>query len=246
MSSSVVARVTEIWRYPVSSLGGERVACADLTEEGVEGDREFGLIDASTGQPAAPEREVRWRKALHLRSRCVAGEVPKLSFPDDRTYSLDDATLNAALTDYFGFEVAIASHGNAAELAGFPLTQFRHHHFPMHVLTTASLDHLAHLSRRPGLDSRRFRPSVLIELQNGGGFAEDAWIGSNIRIGDVELVVQEKSKRCGVTFISQPGIDEDPEILRNILRHNSRSLGVYCTVERRGTVRMGDRVSVET
>ena len=39
-----VGQLTEIWRYPVSSLAGERLASARLTLEGVEGDRACGIF----------------------------------------------------------------------------------------------------------------------------------------------------------------------------------------------------------
>jgi uncharacterized protein YcbX len=53
----LVGRVAEIWRYPVSSVGGERITRAELSAVGMEGDRQFGLIDTETGKPAAPERD---------------------------------------------------------------------------------------------------------------------------------------------------------------------------------------------
>jgi uncharacterized protein YcbX len=43
-----------------------------------------------------------------------------------------------------------------------------------------------------------------------------------------------------MTLIAQPGVEEKPEILRNILRHNQRNLGVYCNIEMPGLVRVGD------
>ena len=61
-----VGRIAEIWRYPVSSVGGERMLFTGVTAIGLAGDRQFALIDVETGRPAAPEFEVRWRKALAL------------------------------------------------------------------------------------------------------------------------------------------------------------------------------------
>lgn len=76
----------------------------------------------------------------------------------------------------------------------------------------------------------------------GTGFIENNWVGRSISLGPVELSAQEGAKRCGMTFLSQPGLDEEPEILRNILRHNGRSLGIYCTVERPGSMSVGDEL----
>jgi hypothetical protein len=48
-----------------------------------------------------------------------------------------------------------------------------------------------------------------------------------------------------VTFVSQPGLEEDPEILRKILRNNKRNLGIYCSIALSGTIALGDEVFVE-
>ena len=43
--SEVVGSVAELWRFPVKSMGGERLEEADITEQGVFGDRTYALID---------------------------------------------------------------------------------------------------------------------------------------------------------------------------------------------------------
>jgi uncharacterized protein len=93
MPLQLAGRVIEIWRYPVSSVGGERISRAKLCPDGVDGDRQYGLIDAATGMPAVPEKDVRWRKALHLEASHVDGDFPVISFPDGRRCSLNDGSL---------------------------------------------------------------------------------------------------------------------------------------------------------
>lgn len=239
-----VGRVLEIWRYPISSVGGERISRSLVRPDGLKNDREYGLIDVSTGQPAAPEKDVRWRKALHLTAASPEGGLPVVAFPDGRRCSLDDASLNGMLTEYFGFAAAIAAYEHTRWRLGFLLTRYRHPHFPLHLLTTNSLEQLAALSRKEAIDSRRFRPTVLVEVDRVNGFVESDWIGRRLRLGGLDLRAEEETKRCGVTFVSQPGIDEDPEILRTILRNNRRHLGIYCSSEASGTIEQGDEVFV--
>lgn len=239
-----VGRIAEIWRYPVSSVGGEAVAFADLSAAGVAGDRQYGLIDAASGLPAAPENDRRWRKALYLEAKCVGGTRPTLFFPSGVSYPINDRSLNGVLCDYFGFAVAVAAYDHTVLRFGLPLTQFRHRHFPMHLLTTTSLDHLATLQEVAAIDSRRFRPTVLVETREREGFLEDGWMSNRLRLGAIDLTVRQETKRCGMTFIPQPGLDEDAEILRNILRHNKRHLGIYCSIENSGTVHIGDELFI--
>jgi uncharacterized protein len=240
----LAGRIIEIWRYPVSSLGGEVISRVNACPEGVEGDRQYGLIDAATGAPAVPEKDARWRKALYLAAAYADCEFPIISFPDGRRCSLNDGSLNSLLSDYFGFATAIAAYEHTERRSGFPLTHFRHRHFPLHLLTTASLEYLAVLRKANVIDSRRFRPTVLIEVDKDAGFVESGWIGRLMRLGSIELKAEENTKRCGVTFISQPGLEEDPEILRYILRNNKRNLGIYCSIDASGTIELGDEVFV--
>ena len=239
-----VGRVVEIWRYPVSSVGGERVRDAGVSPLGLAGDRQYALIDRDSGLPAAPEKDKRWRKALYLHAACRDGDVPTISFPDGESCSLNDPSVNGRLSDYFGFATAVAVYEPDDRHSGFPLTRHRHHHFPMHVLTTASVERLAALRQVEAIDSRRFRPTVLVEAGEGEGFIENDWVGRRLRLGAVDLTAQDATKRCGITFIAQPGLDEDPEILRSILRHNKRTLGLYCSIESTGTIRLGDELSI--
>ena len=77
-----------------------------------------------------------------------------------------------------------------------------------------------------------------------GRFPETEWIGRRIAIGALELTVTEPCRRCGFTIIAQEGgIDNDPNILRTLVRKNTHNLGVYCEVTRPGTVRIGDTIS---
>jgi uncharacterized protein len=162
-----------------------------------------------------------------------------------RRCSLNDRSMNEILTNYFGFASAIAAYEHTDGVSGFPLTQFCHRNFPLHLLTKISLEHLAVLSQVNAIDCRRFRPTVMIEVDKGSGFVETGWVGRRLRLGSLELTVEEDTKGCGVTFISQPGLDEEPEILGHILRNNKRNLGVYCSIAHSGKVELGDEVFVE-
>ena len=49
--------VLELWRFPVKSLRGERLERAAVTEQGIEGDRGFGIVDDATGLVLTARRE---------------------------------------------------------------------------------------------------------------------------------------------------------------------------------------------
>jgi uncharacterized protein YcbX len=235
--------VREVWRYPVSSLGGEALASITVSPEGVAGDRRFALFDPTTGLAAAPESAPRWRPALFVTASLPASGLPVLHFADGAAHVLDDDALPDRLAEHFGFAVAIGIFGE--EDFRFPVVSNRYRPAPLHLVTTASLQALADASGLPPLDARRFRPSVFIETAEGDGFLENVWVSHRIRIGDADIHVTEASRRCGMTLVAQPGLSEEPDVLRGIMRHNKRNLGVYAMPAASVTIRVGDPVYAE-
>ena len=52
--------ISELWRYPVKSMLGERRDTAVVTATGVAGDRAYAVIDRSDRRRASPCRTERW------------------------------------------------------------------------------------------------------------------------------------------------------------------------------------------
>lgn len=243
-----IGRVLEVWRYPVSSLGGEQVEHVEVSAEGVSGDRLFGLFDGTTGRTASPEQEPRWRPALFLSAQSGENGIPFIRFPDGSAMRVDDPAMMDPLAAHFGFPAGVGAYrpgGNGVELR-LPIVSNRYMPLPLHLLTTASLRRLTDAGSFPAIDRRRFRPTLLIETLKDGGFVEANWVGQRLRIGDVQIEVTEPTRRCGMTLAAQPGISEDPSILRTIMRHASRNLGVYATPQEKAVIRVGDPVYAGT
>lgn len=116
---------------------------------------------------------------------------------------------------------------------------------PLHLLTTATLDHLAARHPRGQWDARRFRPNVVIETVAGlQGLAEQAWAGRRIALGAAVLACTGPTLRCGAITRRQRGLDEDSLLLRTVVRDADQNVGVYAGVERTGAVRVGDPVQL--
>jgi len=117
--------------------------------------------------------------------------------------------------------------------------------FPIHVLTTASLDTMAKLNPAATWDVRRFRPNFLIETRPDiKGLVEAEWDGRKLRVGDVELKCEMPTVRCGMTIQAQAGLEKDASILRTIVRDADQNLGVYASVTVPGGVKVGDKVEL--
>ncbi|MCY4435649.1 MAG: MOSC N-terminal beta barrel domain-containing protein, partial [bacterium] len=48
--------IAELWRYPVKSMGGERVESLELRTSAVVGDRRWAVRSAETGKIASAKR----------------------------------------------------------------------------------------------------------------------------------------------------------------------------------------------
>ena len=117
--------------------------------------------------------------------------------------------------------------------------------FPIHVLTTASLEMMARLNPAATWDVRRFRPNFLIETDEAiKGLVDAEWSGQKIRLGNVELRCEIPTVRCGMTIQAQAEFPKDPGILRTIVKDADQNLGAYASVLMAGEVRTGDVVEI--
>ena len=114
----------------------------------------------------------------------------------------------------------------------------------VHLLTTATLDRLRLLYPQGRFEVRRFRPNFVMETAKGEkDFAENAWIGQVVAIGDdVRLSITGPCPRCVMTTLPQGDLPKDIGILRTAAEHNRANVGVYGSVLQGGKVRRGDSV----
>src|SRR6476646_3344555 len=99
-------QVAELWRYPVKSLQGERLESAELTPEGIAGDRRYAIYDIGTGFGLTGRRHP---ELLFGSARLVDSGV-EITLPDG-SIAVDDSELSA----WLGRPVALVSVGDLAE-----------------------------------------------------------------------------------------------------------------------------------
>jgi uncharacterized protein YcbX len=239
--------VTKLWRYPASSLAGERLDAISVGMATVDGDRLFGLVDVSDNEIARPDRGPKWHKVPLVRTRLAKDHRLEVAVPDGGWLPAPGSESDRAISDFLGFDASIRPyrHENAPPGYSGPLTVERYAKAPIHLLTTASMARLKALHPDGVPDPRRFRPNILVDIEPiEGSFPETEWIGRKLAVGDLLLTVSEPCRRCGFTIIAQDGFDNDPGILRNLVRHNAHNFGVYCTVDRPAKVEIGDTMRI--
>jgi uncharacterized protein YcbX len=178
-----------------------------------------------------------------IRTRLSLARELEIAVPEGDWLAAPGIESDRAVSAYLGFEASIRPfrRENAAPGYSGPLTAERYRKAPIHLLTTASLARLKALHPEGTPDPRRFRPNIVVDMAAiEGSFPETEWIGRKLAIGDLLLTISEPCRRCGFTIIAQDGFDNDPGILRNLVRHNAHNLGVYCTVDRPAGIELGD------
>ena len=235
-------RVTELWRFPVKSLQGERLDEATLGDLGVEGDRTHAIFDLATGFGLTARRVP---AMLFASARTTPGGV-RIVLPDG-TVAADDAALSA----WLGRPVALRTceavgertYENPADLeteaaaswGAFTGARGAFHDSPgatVTVLSTASMD---------GEPARRFRANVVVDEPG-----EDDLVGRSVRLGAATLAVTSPVPRCVMVTRAQPdGVEVDREVLRRIHRERGGTLAVGGSVSVPGTVRVGDELTTE-
>jgi len=266
-----VGSVVSLWHYPVKSMMGEELNATEVTERGLLGDRAYALVDSSDGKAATAKNPRKWPRLFDFRATFLeparaAAKVPpvRIALPDGTTVTSDQSDLNQILSKALNREVTfrVAQPGavNAEEywpdMAGLDhrdtVTDFT---LPegtffdcatVHLLTTATLDRLRELYPPGRFEVRRFRPNIVVQLASGEkGFAENAWVGHTLAIGDdVRLSITGPCARCVMTTLAQGDLSNDPGILRTAAQHNQVNVGVYAAVVRGGTIRRGDPVRI--
>jgi uncharacterized protein YcbX len=112
MTSDVVGTVSELWRYPVKSMAGERLPRAEVGAAGVPGDRTYALVDAETGRIASAKHPRRWGRLLELAATLEGDGSVTIAFPDgttERTSGGDNGDLDRALSAWCERDVSLAS-----------------------------------------------------------------------------------------------------------------------------------------
>src|ERR671916_3048255 len=107
-TSGTVGAVAGLWRFPVKSMGGERLEQADLTEFGLVGDRAYALIDADTGKVVSAKSvrlfpDLFGCMAAFVEPPRSGGELPpvQITLPDGTSVTSDSDEVDRVLSAYF-------------------------------------------------------------------------------------------------------------------------------------------------
>lgn len=118
-----------------------------------------------------------------------------------------------------------------------------HDVYPVHFLTSNTLNWLSKNNPAANIDVRRFRPTFVIEgLDSLGDYPESKWDGGTLEIGNTVIKVGHPTIRCSMPAQAQPELEQDIEVAKVIQTTAKQFVGSYATVMRSGKITEGDEV----
>src|SRR5258708_862876 len=125
---TVAGSVAEIWRYPVKSMGGERLARSAITTRGVHADRMWAVRDVGLDTFTTARR---WPVLLQCSARFAEdpagrsadpGDVLEVivTFPDGGEVSSSDPEIHDRLSELIGKPARPAALPALSEYRGYP------------------------------------------------------------------------------------------------------------------------------
>ena len=277
-------QIEALYRYPVKSMLGEEIDGAQVGEQGLLGDRAYALVDEETGKVASAKHPRRWSALFACRAEYLAepqagaGPAPaRMTLPDGESVDTDDPRVHEVLSRTFGHPVRLENRppdGAVYESYTPPLVGISDPESdtvhdspvgivapgtffdaaPLHVVTSATLAHLAELAPASSFPAARFRPNIVVTIDDETGFVENEWVGHSLALGpEVSASVFLAAPRCVMTTLAQADLPRDLGVLQTIARNNrfdipglgpSSCVGVYALIATSGAVRRGDAVAI--
>jgi uncharacterized protein YcbX len=246
-------QLSELYRYPIKSCAGERLAEAELDALGVHGDRRWMVVDEQTGRFLTQRLLT---QLTQLRARWQGEELLHISAPGmpEIEVAVPAEAENLRGVTIWRDTLEVPDAGDQAakwfsdwlqrpcRLVQVPATRARHvvstypefaqaddrvafaDGFPLLLIGQASLDDLSRRVGRP-LSMLRFRPNLVVT--GAEPYAEDSW--KRIRIGEMEFRVAKGCSRCIMTTLDPETGErsEDREPLTTLMTYRKREDGVY-------------------
>lgn len=231
--------VSELWRFPVKSMAGERVERLRVDWRGAGGDRTHALHFEHKGavrRLTAREAPtlLRWRAGYG--DHDVDPEQPPLATltaPGGQDYGWADPALPEALERDLGRRVALRRDLDGQQDIGRSL-----------LLTTEASRRALEDEIGAPVDVRRFRSNLHLDLE-APAWAEEAWEGGTVELaGGVVLRLLHPCERCVIPTRHPDTAEKWPALLRHLAREHATGFGINARVEVAGTVREGERLAL--
>ena len=250
-------KIAEVWRYPVKSMLGEKLEQSEVEPGGIQGDRQWAVVDAEIGVSLSAKR---YAELLSCRAWTNDSEI-MIALPDGSEVPVDSTEAANGLSALLGRKVITRSaestqtiqhefptaitEGEGEPFLWEPGTEAFFDRAPLHLLTTATISELSRLQPDSVFDRARFRPNFLIDTDETG-FVEDDWVNKKLSLGSLKCQVIDHKPRCVMVTRSQGDLPKDTEVIRTIVKNNDGNAGVELRALESGSLGCGDEVVLQS
>ena len=174
-----LARVREVWLFPVKSMAGVQVESAAVETGGLVGDRSWAVVDVDGATVTAKSAPQLRELVPHLDEGELRLDVPGAAD------GLDVDAAGEALSSFLGRPVHLEHRGGS----GFVDVA------PVHVVSTASMSDATHADECDSCDIAAPRANLVLELGPDAGSERD-WVGRGVSAGGAALHVVRLPSHC--------------------------------------------------
>jgi uncharacterized protein YcbX len=265
-------QLTEIWIYPVKSLGGIALTSAKVMGKGLEFDRRWMLIDENNvfmtqrihTQMAMFKLELLGRQITVTKKNATAnqlitfsadapviGEKIRAKIWDDEVDVFEiDQRLSKWFSDHLAISVRLVSFPEKNPRAVDPKYKVNDENvsladaYPFLIIGKSTLDDLNSRLSEP-VPMNRFRPNFV--FTGGEPFEEDTW--REFKIGANRFVGVKKCGRCVLITVNQETAQKGIEPLYTLSTYRKPEtkvlFGQNLVALDYGIVKVGDKISIE-
>lgn len=262
--------ISEIWIYPIKSLGGIRLPQARLSERGLQWDRRWMLLDEENQfmtQRTIPSMalidvslhkthlEIRHRSKnlaplkLSFKTECPAEVVEAPIWDDTSEAMVMNEEANAWFSEAMEQKchlVFMPEHGSrttTGKTSGRIQRVSFADAYPILMIGQASLDDLNSRLHEP-VTMNRFRPNLV--FTGGRPFEEDGWHA--FTAGSTRFWAEKPCARCVLTTIDPQTAKKGKEPLATLAKYRNKDgkamFGQNLMYEAGGTIKVGDSIRV--
>lgn len=234
-----VSKILQLARYPVKSMRGEALPATPLTFQGVPEDRTYAFVQAASRSdfPWLTARELpellRYKPIVE---KAGSGEAAvTVATPTGNKWPVESEELRREIESRSGRALFLLHDYRGSQDAA-----------PISLISRQTI---ARIAEESGTEENawRFRPNLLVDLQDAEAFEELNWIGRVVRVGDrARVAITKADKRCVMITLDPETGESSPNILRCVAQQHQQCAGVYGTVITLGEVRTGDPVWLES
>ena len=236
-----VGHIREIVRYPIKSMAGVPTDSAFVGWHGLKGDRRFAFrrVNDKSAFPwltASRLPELLLYQPMGLDENADEPAPTHVRTPEGMSLALGSAELQDSVAEKFGSAVE--------------LMKLKHGIFDEASVSVINLATIAAIGVEAGqdLDTRRFRPNIVIVADATEPFQEDNWIGGRLVFGSGEVgpifSMTMRDVRCVMINLDPDTAKQDPRVMKAAVSLNDNNAGAYGTVVRTGRISVGQSVNL--